>query len=69
MDQLSRFKAAVVTAYMAQAEDRFSHSKNPIHLWQMYALARQTGWPIPEHVLTYLDTVAKSLTMPIRRSP
>ena len=68
MDEVSSVKTDLATAFatalMEQAEDRYAYSKNPIHLWQMYLLARQTGWPIPGPVLTYLDAVAKALTAP-----
>jgi hypothetical protein len=64
MDQTSRFKAAIAAAFMEQSEEGYARSRNPIHLWRLYAVARQTEQPLPRSVLTYLDRVALALTAP-----
>jgi hypothetical protein len=43
VDDITRFKEALLAVFMAQYEEQYAHSRNPVHLWQMYRFARQNS--------------------------
>jgi hypothetical protein len=54
--------AELVAIFWQYIVSRLIKSKNPLVRWIQYHLAREIGEPIPEHVLQYLDEVAKHIT-------
>jgi hypothetical protein len=62
MANTARLKAAFATLFMERSHALFLKTKNPIHAWRVYELARFGGVPIPTIVLEYFDRVAKVMT-------
>jgi hypothetical protein len=60
---LSREEQCAVLAelYVGRRENLYITTKNPIHAWAAYRIARHLGVPIADWVLAYFDTAAKSI--------
>ena len=43
------------------ARDAYERDGNPLHVWSAYCEARESGQPLPEWVMTYLDRCAMAL--------
>ena len=43
------------------AHDAYERDGNPLHVWSAYCEARESGQPLPEWVMTYLDRCAMAL--------
>jgi len=46
----------------------FKEIKNPLSVWDAYAIARADGEPVPSWVLEYFDKVAKRLLNPKKKA-
>ena len=62
MKNAKLFTTAMVTVFIERSGVLYFKTKNPIHAWRVYNLARQGGVSVPKFVLEYFDRVAKTLT-------
>ena len=63
VDTLGLAMVQATSAAEVHAEvGKFNHSRNGVHMWRAYALARNAGLPIRDEVLAYLDQCADAAT-------
>lgn len=54
--------AALVTIFVEPHGKRYRRTKNPVHLWLAYKVARKLNAPLPPWLLDYFDECAARLT-------
>lgn len=61
IDAAAHYRARMAAMNAAMAVNRYEKFKNPAHLWDAFALARNGGAPVPNEVVDYLDRIAANI--------